>query len=111
MKRILLVLACLILSSCSTVDLEKNQPIFSGHTVKSPDSFNKCLAPKWVALKSSSTSVPTENGYQISSSDDWMGSVSLVKIEHSKDGGSDITVYALSKGWNDPWGSTARKCI
>ena len=111
MKSLLLVLSCVFLSSCSTSDLESEKPIFSGHTMKTPESYNKCLAPKWVALKASSTSVPTENGYQISSSDDWMGAVSLVKIDKANDGGSHVSVYVLSKGWGDPWGSAAKECM
>lgn len=111
MKKILLVLVIVGLYGCSTTGLEKDDPIYVGHSKKSPDEINKCLAPKWVALKASSTSVPTEAGYQVSSSDDWFGAVSLAKIDKSTDGGSDVKVFVLSKGWNDPWGSAARACM
>lgn len=111
MKRLSIVFSLLILSGCSTTGLEEGQPIYTGHSSKTPEEMNKCLAPKWVALKPSSTSVPTETGYQISSSDDWMGAVSHVKIDKAQNGGSDLKVYALSKGWNDPWGKAARSCI
>lgn len=111
MKKLLMVLAIVGLAGCSTTGLEGGEPIFTGYSSKSPEAMNKCLAPKWVALKASSTSIPTENGYQISSSDDWFGAVSLVKIETATGGGSNIKVYALSKGWNDPWGNAARTCI
>lgn len=111
MKKLLLVLAIVGLYGCSTTGLEKDEPIYVGHSKKLPDEINKCLAPKWVALKASSTSIPTEDGYQISSSDDWFGAVSLAKIEKSTDGGSNVKVFVLSKGWNDPWGSSARSCM
>lgn len=111
MKKLLLALCALGLTGCSTTGLEEGQPIFEGHTKKTPDEMNKCLAPKWIALKPSSVSVPTDNGFQISSSDEWLGAVSLVKIERSSSGGSDVKVYALSKGWNDPWGNVARTCM
>lgn len=111
MKKLLISLCLVGLAGCSTTGLESGEPIFAGHSLKSPDEINKCLAPKWVVLKASSTSIPTENGYQISSSDDWFGAVSLVKIEKATGGGSNVKVYALSKGWNDPWGNAARTCI
>ncbi|MCZ7836030.1 hypothetical protein [Atlantibacter hermannii] len=111
MRNFLLALLALGLTGCSTSSLEKDSPIFAGHSSKSPDEFNKCLAPKWVALKASSASIPTSTGFQISSSDEWFGAVSLVKIDKASDGGSNIKVYALSKGWNDPWGSAARSCL
>lgn len=111
MKNLLLIILFFGLSACSTKSLESDPPIYVGHSLKSPDEINKCLAPKWVALKASSTSVPTEKGYQISSSDEWVGAVSLVKIDKAYDGGSDIQVYALSKGLNDPWGNAARSCM
>ncbi|EMM5415358.1 hypothetical protein RVW32_000812 [Citrobacter amalonaticus] len=111
MKKLAFTLFIFLLSGCSTTGLEQDDPIYSGHSTKSPDELNKCIAPKWVALKASSTSIPTDNGYQISSSDDWFGAVSLVKIEKSASGGSTVKVYALSKGWNDPWGNAARSCM
>lgn len=111
MKKLLISFALVGLAGCSTTGLEERQPIYIGHSSKSPETMNKCLAPKWVALKTTSTSVPTDTGYQISSSDEWMGAVSLVKIDKTEDGGSDLKVYALSKGWNDPWGKAARSCF
>jgi len=111
MKILLLITLLFGISGCSTTNLANEAPIFAGHSSKSPDEMNRCLSPKWVALKASSTSVPTKDGYQISSSDEWMGAVSLVKIGKAANGGSDIKVYALSKGWNDPWGSAARSCL
>lgn len=111
MKNLLIIFSLLLLAGCSTTGLEKDEPIYKGHSNKTPDELNKCLAPKWVALKPSSSSVPTDNGYQITSSDEWFGAISLVKIERSLDRGTDVKVYALSKGWNDPWGNAARSCM
>lgn len=111
MKRLFITALAFVLAGCSTTGLESGKPIFTGHSLKSPEQINKCLAPKWVALRSSSTSIPTDIGYQISSSDDWFGALSLVTIKNSATNGSDVKVYAAAKGWNDPWGEATRSCM
>ena len=111
MNKAVLFFSAFLLSGCMVSSLESQKPIYSGHSTKSADEINKCLAPKWIELRPSSSSIPTEFGYKIISSDDLLGTVSVVKIETNKSGGSDVNVYAISKGWNDPWGSAARSCI
>ena len=111
MKTKFSIVLCLALTACSTSSLESKVPVFSGYTQKDIDSVNRCLAPKWVELRSSSSSIPTETGYKIIASDDIFGAISTATVDKSKNGGSDVKVYALSKGWNDPWGNAARSCL
>lgn len=111
MKNILLIFTIMTLSGCMASSLESQQPIYSAHSSKNVDVINRCLAPKWVELRSSSTSIPTESGYKIVASDDIFGALSIVHINKAPQGGSDINVYAVAKGWNDHWGSAARACI
>lgn len=110
MKNLLFTLV-IALAGCSVNSLESQKPIFSEHTSKSTDQVNKCLAPKWVELRSSSSSIPTESGYKITASDDIFGALSVVNIDKSQNGGSDIKVYAVAKGWNDHWAMAARSCL
>lgn len=110
MKKLFLVLV-IGLAGCSVNSLESQKPILSEHTSKSADQVNRCLAPKWVELRSSSSSIPTESGYKITASDDIFGALSVVNIDESEAGGSDVKVYAVAKGWNDHWATAARSCL
>lgn len=108
-----LILAVLILGNvgCSVNSLESQTPIYSGHTQKDIDVMNRCLAPKWIELRSSSSSIPTETGYKITASDDIFGALSIATIDKSSSGGSDVKVFAVAKGWNDHWATAARSCM
>lgn len=111
MNKLILTFFIIGLSGCSVSSLENQKPIFSEHTTKSVDQVNRCLAPKWVELRSSSSSVPTEAGYKITASDDIFGALSVANIDKSKSGGSDVKVYAVAKGLNDHWATAARSCL
>ncbi|CDQ13868.1 hypothetical protein NUBL22007_39290 [Klebsiella pneumoniae] len=111
MKKTALLFSMFMLSGCMASSLESQEPIYSGNSQKSIDKISKCLAPKWVELRPSSSVIPTETGYKIVASDDLLGTVSIAKIEPSKEGGSNVHVYAISKGWNDPWGKAAKSCM
>lgn len=111
MKRTILFISLLGLAGCSVNSLESQKPILSEHTTKNVDQVNRCLAPKWVELRSSSSSIPTESGYKITASDDIFGALSVANIDKSADGGSDVKVYAVAKGWNDHWATAARTCL
>lgn len=111
MKTYLSIAVCLVLTACSTASLESQSPVFSGHTARDIDSVNRCLAPKWVELRPSSSSIPTENGFKITASDDIFGALSIATIDKSKNGGSDVKVFAVARGWNDHWATAARSCL
>ena len=111
MNKIILPVIFLSLVGCSVTSLEKKEPILSAHSKKSADEVNRCLAPKWVELRSSSSSIPTESGYKITASDDIFGALSIVNIDKAEKGGSDVKVFAVAKGWNDHWATAARSCL
>lgn len=111
MKNLFLCLSILGVTGCSVTSLESQKPIFSEHTTKTVDEVNRCLAPKWVEMRSSSSSIPTETGYKITASDDIFGALSVVNIDKSANGGSDVKVFAVAKGWNDHWAAAARSCL
>ena len=111
MKKIILPIFIFLLMGCSVSSLEEQKPILSEHSTKTVDEVNRCLAPKWVELRSSSSSIHTESGYKITASDDIFGALSVVNIDKSATGGSDIKVYAVAKGWNDHWATPARSCL
>lgn len=100
-----------LLSGCMASSLENQKPVYEGRTSKSIDEVNRCLSPKWVELKPSSSSIPTAEGYKIIASDDIFGALAIAKIGKNSSGGSDVSVYAVAKGWNDHWGSAARSCM
>lgn len=111
MKKVILVLSMLGLFGCSASSLQEGTPIYSGHSSKTPAQINKCLSPKWQDLHPQATSIETETGYRISAADDLFGVLSMAIIQGNTDGGSDVKVYAASKGIGDPWGKAARSCI
>ncbi|MGS7331858.1 hypothetical protein ACSJLL_19345 [Enterobacter kobei] len=111
MKKIILSIFIFLQMGCSVSSLEEQKPILSEHSTKTVDELNRCLAPKWVELRSSSSSIPTESGYKITASDDIFGALSVVNIDKSEAGGSDVKVYAVAKGWNDHWATAARSCL
>lgn len=111
MKKIILSIFIFLQMGCSVSSLEEQKPILSEHSTKTVDEVNRCIAPKWVELRYSSSSIPTESGYKITASDDIFGALSVVNIDKSEAGGSDVKVYAVAKGWNDHWATAARSCL
>ncbi|EMC7879036.1 hypothetical protein VLI38_004750 [Enterobacter roggenkampii] len=111
MKKIILSIFIFLQMGCSVSSLEEQKPILSEHSTKTVDEVNRCLAPKWVELRYSSSSIPTESGYKITASDDIFGALSVVNIDKSEAGGSDVKVFAVAKGWNDHWATAARSCL
>jgi hypothetical protein len=111
MKKKILGLVILGLTGCSASTLEKQGPIFSGSSLKAASQLNKCLTPKWQDLHPQATSIETEDGYKISAADDLFGVLSMAIIHDKGASGSDVKVYAASKGIGDPWGSAAKSCL
>lgn len=111
MKKLLIAVLAIGLAGCMASSLESQKPIYAGHSKKDVDTLNRCLSPKWVELRPSSSSIPTETGFKITASDDIFGALAIAKIERNPSGGSDLTVFAVSKGWNDHWGAAAKSCI
>ncbi|TXU76350.1 hypothetical protein D4N00_20015 [Klebsiella aerogenes] len=111
MKRLSLIVGLIMLSGCSSTSLTDKPPILSAHSLKAPDEVNRCLAPKLLEWSPSTTTMPTDTGWLISSSADFIGTFMVTKINKSSDGGSDIEVYAHSKGSSDPYGTRVRMCI
>ncbi|KFC88007.1 hypothetical protein [Hafnia alvei] len=111
MMKLFVALGMVALVGCSSASLTEKKPIFQAHTTKTPDEVNRCLAPKMLEWTPATTSMQTEQGWLISSSADFVGTFMVTKINKSGDGGSDIVIYAVSKGSSDPFGSRARMCI
>ncbi|WHP32844.1 hypothetical protein QMG90_08070 [Trabulsiella odontotermitis] len=111
MKQAIFIFLLFGLFGCSASSLQQDEPIYSGHSSKKASDVNKCLAPKWQELHPQATSIETESGYRISAADDLFGVLSMAVIQDNVKGGSDIKVFAASKGIGDPWGSAARSCI
>ncbi|MBC3213872.1 lipoprotein [Serratia fonticola] len=110
MRKLLLALAATaLLSGCSTGQLEKQTPIFSSHSMKTPQEYSKCLAPKWQAINSTASSIETEYGYQLVVQG--LGAHTLAKIENDGNGGANIKVFAVAKGFGNPFGNSAKDCI
>lgn len=111
LKKLLSLIFYALLTACSTGSLEAQKPIFEMHTDKDIDTVNRCIAPKWLELRASSTSIPTASGYKITASDDIFGALSIVNIDKSSGSGSDVKVYAVARGWNDHWANAAKSCM
>lgn len=111
MKKIILILSAIALSGCMADSLEKQAPIYQGHSAKNVDQLNRCITPKWQDLKPSTNSAPTENGYRVLSSEDIFGALAIARIEPSINGGADVKVYAVARGFNDHWASAVRSCM
>lgn len=111
MKRTIIALLAVSLSGCSASSLQKDEPIYDGHSSKDAKQLDKCLAPKWQELHPQATSIETETGYRISAADDLFGTLSMANINDNPSGGADVKVYAVSKGIGDPWGKATRSCL
>ncbi|WP_237159084.1 hypothetical protein [Serratia marcescens] len=110
-KIVIIVIASFILSGCMTEQLAKQEPIFSGESNKTPKKYTQCLAPKWQNLNPTTKMIETETGYQLSADNSLVGAVSLAKVNESSNGGSQIRIYAQSRGIGDPWGTAAKSCL
>lgn len=104
-------LVLVMLAGCTTAGLEKDQPVFSGQSEKTPQQFSRCLAPKWQEFNSSTSSIETETGYKIAASAPFNGIVALAVVDKTSDG-SSVRVFlpmdwAGTRGWKD----TAKACI
>ncbi|HDS8360248.1 MULTISPECIES: hypothetical protein [Serratia] len=110
-KVVITALASFLLSGCMTEQLAKQEPIYSGHSNKTPQKYTQCLAPKWQNLNPTTKMIETETGYQLSADNLLVGAVSLARINNSSNGGSQIDVYAQSRGIGDPWGTSAKSCL
>lgn len=111
MKKAILFVSLLGLFGCSASSLQEGDPIYTGHSSKSTAQYNKCLSPKWQDLHPQATSIETETGYRISAADDLFGVLSMAVIQGDDKGGSDVKVYAASRGIGDPWSKAARSCL
>lgn len=112
MKKIVIIaIASFILSGCMTDQLAKQEPIFSGESNKIPKKYTQCLATKWQNLNPTTKMIETETGYQLSADNSLVGAVSLAKVNESSNGGSQISIYAQSRGIGDPWGTAAKSCL
>ena len=111
MKFYRLIGICLVLTACSASSLQESAPIYTGHSSKAPALVNKCLSPKWQDLHPQATSIETEAGYKISAADDLFGVLSMAIIQGNTNGGSDVKVYAASRGIGDPWSKAASSCL
>lgn len=110
-KMAFMAVAVWMLSGCMTSNLAAQEPIYAGHSKKSPQKYTQCLGPKWQELHPSTKMVETETGYQLLASNDLFGAVALAKIDADGVGGTNIKLYAVSRGINDPWGKAGRSCL
>lgn len=112
MKReIFVVVFSSLLTGCMVSQLAEQEPIFTGNSKKSPQKYTQCLAPKWQDLNPTTKAIETEDGYQVSADNALVGAVSLARIRADSEGGSEVKVYAQSRGIGDPWGSAAKLCL
>lgn len=108
-KIILAIVATAIFSGCTTGQLENQKPIFSSHSKKSPEKYTKCLAPKWQDINSTASVIETETGFRITTQG--LGALSMATIEPDGAGGSNVNVYAVSRGFNNLWERDAKGCL
>ena len=111
MKKIIVLFSALALAGCMADSLETQIPIYEGHSTKSTDQLNRCITPKWQELKPTTNSAPTETGYRVLSSEDLFGALAIARIDTSNNGGSDVKVYAVARGFNDHWATAVRSCM
>ena len=104
MKKAILFVSLLGLFGCSASSLQEGEPIYTGHSSKSAAQFSKCLSPKWQDLHPQATSIETD-------ADDLFGVLSMAIIQGDDKGGSNVKVYAASRGIGDPWSKAARSCL
>jgi len=111
MRKTLLVLAMIAAAGCSTAGLEQDQPAYAGQSGKTPEDFARCLAPKWQAFNSSTSSIETESGYKIAASATFTGTVALAVVDKTNDGSSVRVFLPMDWAGTQGWKDTAKTCI
>lgn len=111
MRKTFTALALIALAGCTTSGLEKDQPSLAAQSEKSPQQFAKCLAPKWLDLNASTSSVETESGYKIAASAMYTGVVALAVIDKASTGSSVRIFLPMDWAGASRWKDTAKACI
>ena len=111
MRILIGAMAVMLLAGCSTSGLEQGAPAFSSQSKKSPQQFARCLAPKWQAFNSSTSSIETESGYKIAASAAYSGVVALAVVDQVSTGSSVRVFLPMDWAGTSGWKDAARACI
>lgn len=104
-------IAVAVLVGCTTTALQERPPALAEHSSKTPQQFARCLAPKWQAINSSTSSYETEQGYGITATATFTGVVALAVIKTQPDG-SSVEIF-LPSDWAGTrgWKRSAQSCL
>ena len=111
MRKTFTAMTLLALAGCTTSGLENDRPAFSGQSQKTPQEFARCLAPKWQAFNSSTSSIETETGYKIAASAAFTGTVALAVIDRDGQGSSARVFLPMDWSGTSGWKDAAKTCI
>ncbi|WP_058911137.1 hypothetical protein [Entomohabitans teleogrylli] len=105
-----LLSAIIAISGCA-FGPEQQKPVLNGHSTKMPAGVNRCLVAQWQHIAVDIASSRTDSGYRIAATRALVGTVALALVRPRENGGTDVAVYALSKGMNRDWAETAVSCL
>jgi hypothetical protein len=93
MRKGLMALAMLMLTSCVTVsDLEKREPEFSEHTAKTAEEYKRCVMQSWIDQRPNVNALDTDFGFKIVVPDPLDVIDEVLVIRRSTDG-ADVKLY------------------
>lgn len=101
----------LALAGCSsTNDLLKKDPVFFGHTTKSPQAYAECVADGWRGQGEQVKVVPITNGYDVID-ESAMGVSSALRVLQYANGNVDIRMSSRSSYGAQGLVQTANLCM
>ncbi|WP_312963904.1 hypothetical protein [Stutzerimonas nitrititolerans] len=106
MRKLIFAAMVMVLAGCTVAGREADGPDFVSETIKTPQEYARCLAPKWLAMNPATTSIETDSGYKIAASATYYGVISLANVS-STSGGSIVEAYFPAtrlgtSGWKRP---------
>ena len=99
------------MSGCTASKLELQDPIYSDHSDKSVDKLVGCISSGWVDIYPTISTILTNTGYKLVVPSELFGVAAVAIVDRAKDGGSDVKIYVVSKGWGDPRGNIVKSCM
>ncbi|ARP80259.1 hypothetical protein CAL12_05045 [Bordetella genomosp. 8] len=103
--------AVLALAACTSPnDLMKKDPVFFGHTTKSPKSYAQCVADGWRGQGEQVRVVAIDNGYDVLQ-DATLGLSSALRVIQYANGTVDIRMVSRSTYGAQNLVQTANLCM
>lgn len=109
--RVLTVTALFVLAGCTTAnDMLKKDPVFFGHTNKTPKQYSTCVADAWRNSGEKVRVETIENGYDVVSTG-FNGVIAALRVQQWANGSVEIRMSARSSYGSQDMTQGANLCM